>query len=385
MQNEETAVTVDKSEDRRRWMALYVLCLGMLMIVLDITIVNVALPSIQSDLGFAQNDLAWVVNAYLIAFGGLLLLAGRVGDLIGQRRVFLIGLAVFTAASALRVGADPGDADRGAVHPGGRRRADLRRDPGDDRDDVPRAAGPGEGDRDLHVRRSLRRLDRATCGGALTEAINWHWIFFVNLPIGVATALWRFAWCPIARASGSRGGADIIGAVLLTGGLMLGVYTILEVRAGLGLHPDPDSRRAVARAARGVRSPPGADRQPADAVAAVPLAQRRRIEPGPGTDGRRDVRPVLPRSPLHAAHPRVRPVRGRPRVPAATIVMAAMSFRFTARLNMVRAAGDPDARHGVHPRRDAAVRLTPVDATYAVDLLPPMILIGLGAGLASRR
>ena len=78
---------------------LYVLCLGMLMIVLDATIVNVALPSIQDDLGFSQSDLAWVVNAYLIAFGGLLLLAGRLGDLVGQRRVFLIGLAVFTAAS----------------------------------------------------------------------------------------------------------------------------------------------------------------------------------------------------------------------------------------------------------------------------------------------
>src|SRR5215204_4626192 len=89
------------TDDRGRWLALYVLCVGMLMIVLDATIVDVALPSIQEDLGFAQNDLAWVVNAYLIAFGGLLLLAGRLGDLLGQRRVFLIGLAVFTAASLL--------------------------------------------------------------------------------------------------------------------------------------------------------------------------------------------------------------------------------------------------------------------------------------------
>src|SRR5256886_12879648 len=84
--------------DRRHWLALYVLCGGMLMIVLDATIVNVALPSIQEDLGFDQNDLAWVVNAYLIAFGGLLLLSGRIGDLIGQRRVFLVELGVFTAA-----------------------------------------------------------------------------------------------------------------------------------------------------------------------------------------------------------------------------------------------------------------------------------------------
>src|SRR5215216_7809324 len=88
-----------QNTDRSRWMALYVLCVGMLMIVLDATIVNVALPSIQEDLDFSQSNLAWVVNAYLIAFGGLLLLAGRLGDLIGQRRVFLIGLAVFTVAS----------------------------------------------------------------------------------------------------------------------------------------------------------------------------------------------------------------------------------------------------------------------------------------------
>src|SRR5256884_9757914 len=85
--------------DRARWMALVVLCVGMLMIVLDATIVNVALPSIQKDLGFSQSSLAWVVNAYLITFGGLLLLAGRLGDLVGRKRVFTIGLAVFTVAS----------------------------------------------------------------------------------------------------------------------------------------------------------------------------------------------------------------------------------------------------------------------------------------------
>src|ERR687889_1853522 len=89
----------EQTQDRSRWIALVILCVGMLMIVLDATIVNVALPSIQDDLGFSQSNLAWVVNAYMIAFGGLLLLSGRIGDLIGHRRVFLIGLAVFTAAS----------------------------------------------------------------------------------------------------------------------------------------------------------------------------------------------------------------------------------------------------------------------------------------------
>src|SRR6201986_4694531 len=89
------------STERTRWEALYVLCIGMLMIVLDVTVVNVALPSIQDDLGFSQSNLAWVVNAYMIAFGGLLLLAGRLGDLISRRGVFLAGLGVFTAASAV--------------------------------------------------------------------------------------------------------------------------------------------------------------------------------------------------------------------------------------------------------------------------------------------
>src|SRR3712207_5943120 len=86
-------------ENRRRWLALVVLCVGMLMIVLDVTVVNVALPSIQEDLGFSQSSLAWVVNAYLISFGGLLLLAGRLGDLLGRKRIFMVGLALFTVAS----------------------------------------------------------------------------------------------------------------------------------------------------------------------------------------------------------------------------------------------------------------------------------------------
>src|SRR6266702_3901165 len=98
---QQTSVPEIAAAERRHWLALYVLCVGMLMIVLDATIVNVALPSIQKDLGFSQNHLAWVVNAYLIAFGGLLLLSGRIGDLIGQRRVFLAGLGVFTGASLL--------------------------------------------------------------------------------------------------------------------------------------------------------------------------------------------------------------------------------------------------------------------------------------------
>ena len=118
----------EQNNDRNRWLALYVLCTGMLMIVLDATIVNVALPTIQDGLGFSQSNLAWVVNAYLIPFGGLLLLAGRLGDLVGQRRVFLVGLTIFTSASLLCAAShEPGDADRRPLRPGHRRRAAPRR------------------------------------------------------------------------------------------------------------------------------------------------------------------------------------------------------------------------------------------------------------------
>ena len=147
--------------DRNRWLALYVLCTGVLMIVLDATVVNVALPSIKDDLDFTQNNLAWVVNAYLIAFGGLLLLAGRLGDLLGHRRVFLVGPGrVHGRLAPVRARAEPGDADRGALRPGRGRRGGVGGDARDDRDDVPRAARAGEGDRRVRVRGLGGRLDR---------------------------------------------------------------------------------------------------------------------------------------------------------------------------------------------------------------------------------
>jgi hypothetical protein len=154
-------MTPDTATDRNRWLALYVLCVGVLMIVLDATVVNVALPSIQDDLGFSQSDLAWVVNAYLIAFGGLLLLAGRLGDLVGRGASSSAASASSPSASlACGLAPEPGGAGRARVRPGRRRRAGLRGDPRDDRHDVPGAARAGEGDRRLRVRRRRRRLDR---------------------------------------------------------------------------------------------------------------------------------------------------------------------------------------------------------------------------------
>ncbi len=221
--------------DRARWHALMVLCVGMLMIVLDATVVNVALPDIQGDLGFSQAGLAWVVNAYLIAFGGLLLLAGRLGDLISHRTMFLTGLAVFTFASLLcglastqgqLVGArflqGVGGAMTSAVILGMI---------------VTMFPEPREQAKAIGIYAFVASAGGSVgllAGGILTEAINWHWIFFVNLPIGVATAVLALRLLPAGRGIGLGRGADWLGAVLITGALMLLVYTIVEPAAELG-------------------------------------------------------------------------------------------------------------------------------------------------------
>jgi EmrB/QacA subfamily drug resistance transporter len=224
------AQATSPDDSHNRWLALYVLCAGMLMIVLDITIVNVALPSIQDDLGFSQSNLAWVVNAYLVPFGGLLLLAGRLGDLLGQRRVFLAGLAIFTTASLLcglaqtqgmLIGArfvqGVGGALTSAVILGMI---------------VTMFPEPREQAKAIGVYGFVASAGGTIgllIGGVLTEAIAWHWIFFINLPIGIATFMMTRRLVLDPKGLGFSEGADILGAVLITGGLMLGVYTILEV------------------------------------------------------------------------------------------------------------------------------------------------------------
>ncbi len=212
-----------------RWLSLAVLCAGMLMIVLDQTIVNVALPSIQADLGFSQSNLAWVVNAYLIAFGGLLLLAGRMGDLIGRRRIFLIGLAVFTAASLVcglsqsqemlivsRFVQGIGGATTSAVILG--MVVTMFPEPYD------RARAIGVYSFVASAGASIGLL----AGGLLTQALNWHWIFFVNIPIGILTAVLTLRLLESDAGIGLSAGADVVGAVLVTASLMLGVYAIVE-------------------------------------------------------------------------------------------------------------------------------------------------------------
>jgi EmrB/QacA subfamily drug resistance transporter len=222
---------VELSVRKSRWPALIVLCAGSLMITLDQTIVNVALPSIQSDLHFTQTSLAWVINAYLIAFGGLLLLAGRIGDMIGRKRVFTGGLVLFTAASAwcglaqsegmliaARFAQGAGGAVASAVilgmvvtlfpEPAGRARA------------IGTYSFVSSGGASIGL----------LAGGALTQAINWHWIFYVNVPIGIVVLFVATKVVDKEHGIGLGAGADVIGSVLVTAALMIGVYTILKVQ-----------------------------------------------------------------------------------------------------------------------------------------------------------
>jgi EmrB/QacA subfamily drug resistance transporter len=217
------------SGDDRRWLALAVVCLAQLMIVLDTTIVNVALPAIQRELQFTQGNLTWVINAFLVTFGSFLLLAGRLGDLFGRKRVFLAGVALFTAASVLcglassqgmLIGArflqGIGAAVQASVilaiivtefpRPGERARAMSAY--------VFVAVAGG----------SLGLL----AGGALTQVLSWHWIFFVNLPIGAATFALGRALLPADEARAERGRIDWLGAVLVTASLMTAIYAIVQ-------------------------------------------------------------------------------------------------------------------------------------------------------------
>jgi EmrB/QacA subfamily drug resistance transporter len=213
----------------RRWPALIVLCTGMLMIILDSTIVNVALPSIQTDLHFTESSLAWVVNAYLITFGGLLLLAGRLGDLIGRRTIFLAGLAVFTVASLICGTAQSQEAlviARFAQGAGGALTASVIL--GIIVTMFPREEEQAKAIGVFSFVASAGASIGLLAGGVLTQAIDWHWIFFVNVPIGIATAVLALRLVERDRGIGLEKGTDAPGALLVTGALMLGVYTILK-------------------------------------------------------------------------------------------------------------------------------------------------------------
>ena len=215
--------------DRRRWLALVVVCLAQLMIVLDTTIVNVALPYIQHDLHFTQGNLTWVINAFLVTYGSFLLLAGRLGDLLGRKRVFLAGVLLFTAASVL-CGSAP---SQGFLIV-----ARLIQGVG--------AALQASVILAIIVTEFPQAADRARAmsayvfvsvaggslgllaGGALTEALSWHWIFFVNVPIGITSVTLGKALIPAQEGIGIKQGVDWLGSALVTLSLMTAVYAIVQ-------------------------------------------------------------------------------------------------------------------------------------------------------------
>jgi EmrB/QacA subfamily drug resistance transporter len=214
---------------RQRWTALLVLCLGVLMIVLDTTIVNVALPSIRADLGFTETSLVWVVNAYMLTFGGFLLLGGRLGDLYGQRRLFLAGIALFTLASlacglantqGLLVAARAVQGLGGAVVSAVALSLimNLFTEPGE------RAKAMGVYGFVCASGGSIGVL----LGGLLTGTLGWHWIFLVNLPIGVAVHLLCVALINDERGAAGNGRLDVAGAATITSSLMLAVYAVVD-------------------------------------------------------------------------------------------------------------------------------------------------------------
>jgi EmrB/QacA subfamily drug resistance transporter len=375
--------TPDLSE-RSRWIALVVLCAGFLMIILDQTIVNVALPSIQTDLRFSQSNLAWVINAYLIAFGGLLLLVGRLGDLIGRRRIFLAGLSVFTTASlvcgladsqGLLIGArfvqGIGGAMTSAVILGMI---------------VTLFPQPSERARAIGVYSFVAAAGGAIgllAGGVLTQAINWHWIFFVNIPIGVVTGVLTTRMLPDDRGIGLQKGADAPGALLLVVSLMLAVYTIVEAsNYGWGsAHTLGFGAVAVGLLAAFIAR---------QATAANPLIPARVFRSRTVTVA--NVMQVLMVAGIFGmfflgALYLQRVLRydaievGLAFLPVA-LGIAAMSLQVTARL-MMRFGAKPTLIAGLALVAAGLVvfRGAPVNAGYVENLLPVMLLLGVGAGL----
>jgi EmrB/QacA subfamily drug resistance transporter len=220
--------------ERKRWLAFYLLCAGEFMIVIDTTIINVALPSIQADLAFSDAALVWVVNAYMVTYGGFLLLGGRLGDLYGQRRLFLLGTALFTAASlvcglsgsqALLVGARTVQGLGGAVVSA--IALSLIMNLFSDAADRAKAMGiygficAGGG--------SVGVL----AGGVLTSTLSWHWVFLVNLPIGALVCALCFTLLAPDRSPAHAQRLDVWGAVTVTLAGMLAVYAIVNKELAL--------------------------------------------------------------------------------------------------------------------------------------------------------
>jgi len=359
---------------RSRGLALAVLCAASLMVVLDSSIVAVALPAIQADLGFTPAGLAWVVTAYLVAFGGLLLISGRLGDLLGRRRVFLGGLGLFTAASlAAGLASDAGVlvVSRFAQGVGGALASGVVLGMIVTMFPEPRARAKAIGV--YSFTQAAGASIGLIAGGALTQALSWHWTFYVNLPIGVVALVLAVRVVEADRGPGLRAGLDVLGAVLVTAAVMLGVYGISSYAWGALI------AAAVLLAAFVVRQ----------AKARTPLLPLRLF--------------------------RIRAVTGA-NVVMVLMVAGMLGFQFVTALYLQQVLGLDALRTGVaflpvplviavaslgfaaklaarfRPRTVllsglglvivGLLLLTRVSGSYFTDVLPPLLVMGLGAGTA---
>ena len=372
-------------DSRSRWLALLILCLGDLMIVLDVTIVGVALPSIREDLGFSEESLAWVVNAYLLTFGGFLLLGGRLGDLFGHRRLFLLGIGLFTLASAAcglansqetLVGARAVQGIGGAVVSAVALSLTMTlfTEPAE------RAKAMGVFGFVASGGGSIGVL----LGGVITDALDWHWIFLVNVPVGIAVVVLSLMLIPSARVATAAVKLDVAGAVTVTASLMLAVYAVVNGNGVGWVTPQTLGLFAAAGALlvaflvieSRVESP----------LVPLRLFRRRNIAVSNVVGvlwagamfawfflSALYLQLVLGYSPLEV---------GLAFLPG-NIIMGILSISISAMLVM---------RFGI--RLPLAVGLSlagvglllfaraPVDGSFVVDVLPAMILLGLGAGMA---
>ena len=372
-------------DSRTRWLALIVLCLGDLMIVLDVTIVGVALPSIREDLGFSEESLAWVVNAYLITFGGFLLLGGRLGDLFGHRRLFLLGIGLFTLASTAC-----GLATSQGMLVGARAVQGLG------------AAVVSAVALSLMMTLFTEPAERAKAmgvfgfvaagggsigvllGGILTDTLNWHWIFLVNVPVGILVVTLSLLLIPAARVPTAAQRLDVAGAVTVTASLMIAVYAIVNGNQvgwlsaqTLGLLAVSAVLLAVFLAIEArVHSP----------LMPLSLFRLRNVSTANAVGvlwaaamfawfflSALYLQLVLGYSPLQV---------GLAFLPA-NLIMAAFSIGLSAKLVL---------RFGIRPPLATGLLLAaiglalfaraPVDGAFVVNVLPSMILLGFGAGMA---
>jgi len=372
-------------DNRSRWLALLVVCLGDLMIVLDVTIVGVALPSIREDLGFSETSLAWVVNAYLLTFGGFLLLGGRLGDLFGHRRLFLMGITLFTAASlacglassqAMLVGARAVQGVGGAVVSAVALSliVTLFTEPAD------RAKAMGVFGFVAAGGGSIGVL----LGGILTDRLAWNWIFLVNVPIGIAVVALSFLVLPAGVVAGARSRLDVAGALVVTASLMVAVYAIVN-----GNDAGWSSARTL-----GLLAAAGAllvlfvvlESRVAEPLVPLGLFRLRNLSVS-SVVGVLWAAAMFAWFFLSALYLQLvlgyRPLEVGLAFLPGNLIMAVFSLGLSAKLVM---------RFGIRMPLGvglsfAAVGLllfarAPVDGTFVMDVLPSMILLGLGAGMA---